>query len=793
MPAKPRRFALAVALAAMTALLAACSDNDSSSANNPPKPDPVASSKPNILFIVLDDLGVDQMATYGYGGVAPSRMPNLTAIARAGVQFRNAWAMPDCTPTRATFFTGRYPSQINVLNALVATDLANSAPSPYEMTLPKLLKTQGYTNALIGKMHLTGSDLNGGFNLPYGYDSMWKLGWDYFDGFLDGAPYNIDTRAGLTTKGADVDSGPYKCGFIPTTRIDKTNGADSGACYVASGSCSPMSIGADITTPGRSCLERGGILDPGQSCQSTLPSYIDFTAQNGYYTGRWVKSTAEGDGRVIPASDPSSRGYRSTLETDRALEWAGRQPASQPWMLTVGYSAIHAPLQVPPVSLIPEGTPGRNDNLVCSPLADSDSTPVLTQATDLIDAHLITNLMITAVDKKIGDLLVGLGLAQYNADGTLEYHPEKTNTVVVIVGDNGTYVNSVKFTSPGKFDPTRAKASPYQTGVWVPLLIAGPMVSSPGREVPHMVGSVDLYQLFADIAGADLNKAIPANRPLDAQPMLAYLTDAGQNSIRSTNFTEMGTNLRAVGSEDEQSACVIPAANNVCTTLFPQKGVCLAQGGIWYGDNLSSDTSDVPAAGYNNCCQVQAYRLARGESTTFLPTATKAVTDGTYKLVRQTRNQCDPVMGSASDPSAYRYSATGYDVADELYQIDTATPDPKLDKEGSELTAITAPPLDTSSLNNAQQQSYTALSAEMAQHDAVASYNQDYDTISCPGDGNHDLVVDQKDQANWQELSQLNGGQSSWYDFNHDGKTDAADQMIIQNNMGRTCSGSSNT
>src|SRR3546814_6850431 len=92
------------------------------------------------------------------------------------------------------------------------------------MTLPKLLKTQGYTSALIGKMHLTGSDLNGGFNLPYGYDSMWKLGWDYFDGFLDGAPYNIDTRAGLTTKGADVDSGPYKCGFVPTTPIDAANG-----------------------------------------------------------------------------------------------------------------------------------------------------------------------------------------------------------------------------------------------------------------------------------------------------------------------------------------------------------------------------------------------------------------------------------------------------------------------------------------------------------------------------------------------------------------------------------------
>ena len=782
MPQTRFRPAVPAALLATAALLAACSDSGSSSAGGP-----VAAARPNILFIVLDDLGVDQMTSYGYGGAGPARTPNLTAIARAGVQFRNAWAMPDCTPTRATFFTGRYPSQNNVLNALVATDLANSSPSPYEATLPKLLKAQGYTSALIGKMHLTGSDLNGAFNLPYGYDSMWKLGWDYFDGFLDGAPYNIDTRAGLTTMGADVDSGPYKCGFIPTTRIDAAHGADAGACYFAGGGCSEISIGGDVVTPGRTCMERGGILDPGQSCKAPMPDYIDFTAQNGYYTGRWVKSTAGGDGHVIPASDPSSRGYRSILETERALAWARQQPSDRPWMLTVGYSAIHTPLQVPPVSLIAEDTPGRNDNLVCSPLADSESTPVLTQATDLIDSHLITNLMIEAVDRKIGDLLVGLGLARYADDGTLDYHPERTNTVVVVVGDNGTYVNSVKFTAPGRFDPMRAKATPYQTGVWVPLLVAGPMVASPGREVPHMVGSVDLYRLFADIAGADVGAAIPADRPIDAQPMLAYLSNPGQGGIRGTNFTEMGTNLRAAGSADSEYPCVIPAADNVCTTLFPQKGVCLTQGGIWYGDNLSDETRDVPAGGYHNCCQVQAYRLDRSESTTFLPVATKAVTDGVYKLVRQTRNQCEPAMGSAADPAAYGYSATRYDIVDEFYRIDTATPNPALDKDGSQLAAVAAPPLDTTSLTSEQQQAYARLGAEMDRHDDVARYNLDYDGVNCPGDGNRDGVVDQRDLDNWRELSQLNGGQSSWYDFDHDGRTDEADRQIIQNNMGRSC------
>src|SRR5690606_33044871 len=104
-------------------------------------------------------------------------------------------------------------------------------------------------------------------------------------------------------------------------------------------------------------------------------------------------------------------------------------------------------------------------------------------------------------------------------------------------------VNSVKITAPGQFDMTRAKGSPYQTGVNVPLLVAGAIVSEPGREVPYQVSSPDLYRLFADIAGADIDAHIHADRPLDGQPMLAYLTDPAAEAVREINFSEMGTNF----------------------------------------------------------------------------------------------------------------------------------------------------------------------------------------------------------------------------------------------------------
>lgn len=50
----------------------------------------MAADKPNILFIVMDDIGVDQMKVFGYGGATPANTPNIDAIAHAGVRFGNA-------------------------------------------------------------------------------------------------------------------------------------------------------------------------------------------------------------------------------------------------------------------------------------------------------------------------------------------------------------------------------------------------------------------------------------------------------------------------------------------------------------------------------------------------------------------------------------------------------------------------------------------------------------------------------------------------------------------------------
>ena len=86
---------------------------------------------------------------------------------------------------------GRYPLRTNVYNAILSNDLANSQVSPYEVTTPQILRTKNYKSAMFGKFHLAGPDNNEFTNrTPH------VLGWDYFDGFLEGAMHPIDTTLG---------------------------------------------------------------------------------------------------------------------------------------------------------------------------------------------------------------------------------------------------------------------------------------------------------------------------------------------------------------------------------------------------------------------------------------------------------------------------------------------------------------------------------------------------------------------------------------------------------------------
>src|SRR5882757_2032408 len=115
-----------------------------------------SSQPPNILFIIMDDVGIDQLNSFN--PQAPKITPVLDAIAQQGVSFNNAWMMPECSPTRACFFTGRYPLRTGVRAAILSYNLPSTQVSPFEVTTPRVLAKAGYTSALIGKYHLGGPD-----------------------------------------------------------------------------------------------------------------------------------------------------------------------------------------------------------------------------------------------------------------------------------------------------------------------------------------------------------------------------------------------------------------------------------------------------------------------------------------------------------------------------------------------------------------------------------------------------------------------------------------------------------
>ncbi|MEA2710741.1 MAG: arylsulfatase [Phycisphaerales bacterium] len=111
---------------------------------------PVSARPPNIIHIIADDVGYDDLSCYG----APKlKTPNLDKLAQQGVRFTHFYApAPTCTPTRAALMTGCYPQRVGLPRVLFPDD--NVGLADREITIAELLKSAGYATACIGKWHL---------------------------------------------------------------------------------------------------------------------------------------------------------------------------------------------------------------------------------------------------------------------------------------------------------------------------------------------------------------------------------------------------------------------------------------------------------------------------------------------------------------------------------------------------------------------------------------------------------------------------------------------------------------
>ena len=120
-----------------------------------------AAAKPNILFILTDDQGRQTLGSYG-GKQVPT--PHLDGLARDGMRFTDAYVMPQCTPTRASLFTGQHTARNGMWHVIgwYGYPWAPIAEPPFveqlpraAFTLPKGLRSAGYATGMAGKWHLT--------------------------------------------------------------------------------------------------------------------------------------------------------------------------------------------------------------------------------------------------------------------------------------------------------------------------------------------------------------------------------------------------------------------------------------------------------------------------------------------------------------------------------------------------------------------------------------------------------------------------------------------------------------
>lgn len=144
--------------------------------------------KPNIIFILADDLGYGDLSCYGAQDI---KSPQIDRLANEGIKFTRAYANSTvCSPSRAAILTGNYPDMVGVPG--VIRDMPDNTWGNLKddiTSLPQALQEFNYTTALIGKWHL-------GYKAP---DLPNDRGFQYFKGFVGDMmdDYYTHHRAGL--------------------------------------------------------------------------------------------------------------------------------------------------------------------------------------------------------------------------------------------------------------------------------------------------------------------------------------------------------------------------------------------------------------------------------------------------------------------------------------------------------------------------------------------------------------------------------------------------------------------
>jgi arylsulfatase A-like enzyme len=139
-----------------------------------------AEQRPNIILVMVDDLGYSDIGAYG----SEIKTPNIDQLASEGIRFREFYNNSICAPTRASLITGQYPHKAGVgyFNVNLGLPAYQGYLNKESLTFGEVLRNAGYSTLLSGKWHV-------------GNDSIaWpnQRGFDRFYGFINGASNYFD-------------------------------------------------------------------------------------------------------------------------------------------------------------------------------------------------------------------------------------------------------------------------------------------------------------------------------------------------------------------------------------------------------------------------------------------------------------------------------------------------------------------------------------------------------------------------------------------------------------------------
>ena len=214
-----------------------------------------SNSRPNIIFILADDMGFSDIGCYG----SEVDTPSLNALAGNGLRFSSFYNNPRCCPSRASLLTGLYSHQVGF--ALMADNYGECPYPAYKgdlsancVTLAEALRAGGYRTAMAGKWHLTPPEIESKHNWPM------QRGFERFFGTIAGAASYYDP-ATLTDGNDRIRAGKD---FYYTNAI-----GDHAVQYIdefsGSGERSPFFLYAAFTAPHW----------PLQAPESAVNKYID--------------------------------------------------------------------------------------------------------------------------------------------------------------------------------------------------------------------------------------------------------------------------------------------------------------------------------------------------------------------------------------------------------------------------------------------------------------------------------------------------------------------------------------